>query len=429
MAACFHKIKNIRVMTYLPLIATSLLIITASDIEAVNSARRDTPVELFRKAAAAAEAYHFDEAADLLEQYSNAIPRRGKAPVSEEEFEALTGRVERGQLMMDRVEKIIVIDSITVPKTDFFSAYRLDSSAGTLCDITVLPPGVPALSGQPVFIPESGQTMMWSMPDSTGRGVITELSLLADGSYEPLMMHPELNVESDGEKVNALFPFLMSDGITLYYAMDNPELSLGGLDIFFTRRDGTEFMQPQNVGMPYNSPANDYMLAIDEITGTGWWATDRNAPDSASVTIYRFIPNELRVNYNDSDVEDIAPYARLDSWRATQPAGADYSELLSKPREGKGGSSIPEIRISIPGRGIVTAIKDLKSANARRLANDYIAALNSLQSAEQRLADMRRDYASGNRINSTEIISLERQIPQLRSSAVGIRNEIIKAEL
>ena len=84
---------------------------------------------------------------------------------------------------------------------------------------------------------------------------------------------------------------MMSDGITLYYANDGDN-TLGGYDIFMTRKgDDGRFLQPQNIGMPYNSPYDDYMLAIDEVTGAGWWATDRNQiPDS--VTIYVFVPND-----------------------------------------------------------------------------------------------------------------------------------------
>ena len=91
----------------------------------------------------------------------------------------------------------------------------------------------------------------------------------------------------------------MPDGVTLYFA-NNGENSLGGYDIFMTRRsdgdgEGKEYFQPQNVGMPYNSPFNDFMMAIDEASGLGWWATDRNQIPG-KVTVYVFIPSQMRVN-------------------------------------------------------------------------------------------------------------------------------------
>lgn len=409
---------------------TCFAVIALISSSSSGAPKREQPIELFRQAELAADQYKFSEASELLERYTDALPRRGKAPVSEEEFDALQARIERGVMMMDRVEKIIVIDSIAIPKKDFFAAYRLDPSAGSLRSTeSVLPSGLSAIDNQPVHTPESGQTMIWSMPDSSGRGVITEISILADGSFEPAQSHPELNVEWEGEeKINALYPFLMADGVTLYYAMDHPELSMGGLDIFFTRRNGDEFMQPQNIGMPYNSPANDYMLAIDEATGTGWWATDRNSPDSDSVTIYRFIPNELRVNYNVAETPNLPSLARLDSWRDTQPTGTDYTALLALPAPSGIEKKDHEILVAIPGRGVVTSIKDLHSTSARKLAKEFISATKKLDEAKDKLATLRREYASGKRGNASEIKNLERRVTGLQETVKKTRNQLIQAE-
>lgn len=422
---------SIRKKIYLTSAIAAIMAISSVNAMPPAKAKKEQPIELFRKAEKAADSYRFTEAAELLESYSDALPRRGKAPVSEEEFEALRERVERGCLMMDRVEKIVVIDSIAVPKENFFKAFRLDPSAGALKEATVsLPQGLTAVANQPVFVPENGLSMIWSMPDSSGRGVIAEVSLLADGSYEPVVTHPELNIaaENAGSEVNALFPFMMADGVTLYFAMDNPELSMGGLDIFFTRRNDDEFMQPQNVGMPYNSPADDYMLAIDETTGTGWWATERNSPGSDSVTIYRFIPNELRVNYNASETPDLASLARLDSWRATQPEGADYSKLLALPTKTERGKVEPEIKIFIPGRGLITSVSNLHSPAARQAAKEYLSAVQNIDKSQARLDALRKDYAAGKRTAASEIKNLERRISGQRETLKSLRNQIIKAE-
>lgn len=53
---------------------------------------------------------------------------------------------------------------------------------------------------------------------------------LLDGWSEP---EPLMSLNEQG---NVNYPFLMSDGITLYYASDG-EGSLGGYDIFVTRYD------------------------------------------------------------------------------------------------------------------------------------------------------------------------------------------------
>ena len=52
---------------------------------------------------------------------------------------------------------------------------------------------------------------------------------------------------------------MLSDGLTLYFAAQGPE-SIGGYDIFMTTYDAAEgrFLKPENIGMPFNSTANDY---------------------------------------------------------------------------------------------------------------------------------------------------------------------------
>ena len=105
---------------------------------------------------------------------------------------------------------------------------------------------------------------------------------------------------------------MMQDGMTIYYA-NNGTSSLGGYDIFISRKDDNEYYKPQNIGMPYNSPYDDYMLAIDETTGVGWWATDRNQLGD-SITIYKFIPQDMRINY-DVDTIDLVKFARIQDYR------------------------------------------------------------------------------------------------------------------
>lgn len=87
------------------------------------------------------------------------------------------------------------------------------------------------------------------------------------------------------------YPFMMPDGTTFYFAATGEE-SIGGYDIFVTRFDSESgsFLKAENIGMPFNSTANDYMYAIDEFNDIGWFATDRSQPEG-KVCIYIFIPS------------------------------------------------------------------------------------------------------------------------------------------
>lgn len=91
-------------------------------------------------------------------------------------------------------------------------------------------------------------------------------------------------VNSDG---NEVFPFEMSDGVTLYFGSDGHG-SIGGYDIFMTRYNSEifDYSEPQTVGMPYNTLANDYMMMVDDITGLILWVTDDGmTSDSVKVIV------------------------------------------------------------------------------------------------------------------------------------------------
>ena len=128
-------------------------------------------------------------------------------------------------------------------------------------------------------------------PDST-LSILSRNKLLdkwSDGSLLP---------GSINEAMNADYPYVLTDGITIYYASDGPG-SMGGYDIFVTRYNTNtdSYLMPENVGMPFNSPYNDYMYVIDEFNDLGWFASDRYQPEG-KVCIYVFIPNSSKQVYN-----------------------------------------------------------------------------------------------------------------------------------
>ena len=252
--------------------------------------------------------YDFDGGTKLFTQYETELKRLKKdVPEEAQKDEA---RFMNAKIMLDHVEKIAIIDSIVVDKDSFFKYYRISSGAGTLNDKSVLPFQI-ADSAAIVFEPESKFRMLWGMDayndiDTIGRKHIYEIQKLYDGSWDKaVVLDDAINIDGDSS-----YPFMMSDGLTLYYA-NNGEGSIGGYDIFISRKDSEsgKFYSPQNVGMPFNSPFDDYMLVIDEFTGVGWWATDRNQIPGM-VTIYVYVPNSVRVNYSPDDL-NLASYAKI----------------------------------------------------------------------------------------------------------------------
>ena len=66
------------------------------------------------------------------------------------------------------------------------------------------------------------------------------------------------------------YPFVLSDGATIYYSSKGNG-SIGGYDLFVTRYNinSDTYLAPEQLGMPFNSPYNDYMMVFDEVKGLG----------------------------------------------------------------------------------------------------------------------------------------------------------------
>lgn len=366
--------------------------------------------------------YDFPEASRL---YSLAKKKLRKADTGlNSQYEQYNRQLTTAENFLDRVEQIVIIDSITVPRQEFFKAYRLPASAGRLSGAEGLP--VRGVEAEYVFTNEGGDYKLWAQPDSTGTMRLIESTRLTDGKWsEPAQLPDDLS--EDGDEI---YPFMMADGVTLYYA-DNGSNSIGGYDIMVATRDASDgsFMQPQNLGFPYNSPYDDYLLAIDDLNGVGWWATDRNQVDD-SLTVYVFIPNDLRKNY-DSEEEDVLAYARIDDYIATQPEDSDYTELLTTIRsiDPDAAARKADFHFPMPGGEMYTSYDDFASEKARQLMKRYQASLEAFNDNTATIAKMRKRY-SNNRDAALggKIAAAEKTHEKDRETLRRMRSDIYRFE-
>lgn len=337
-------------------------------------------------------------------------------------------RIRRAADMLGSVEKVQVFDSLTVDKADFLKAYKLSMETGTLNYADVLPESMRSATPE-VFVPQSGNRMIWTMPDSTGCMRLAETYKLADGKWDhPSLLPAELNDGGD-----AAYPFVMADGTTIYYA-SNGVGSIGGYDIFMSRKDfaSGEYLKPQNIGFPYNSPYDDYMYVIDEMTGIGWWATDRNRI-ADKVTIYMFKRNDVRENY-DPDNDDVYSLAALHSIKATWQDDADYT-ALREAVENIGNDAVKteeDFSYYVMNGVRYVCLDDFKSSEARSLMEKRIDLAAQLDADRAELHQMRKAYASAKATARTKmspsILQLENKVASQMDALKRLDNSIRSAE-
>ena len=410
--------KNLLIFLYIIVCPLSLL----SAKKNTKTTQRD-PAVLLEQVVNAYFNYEFEEAKEAYADYMDLLQKKKLEP--SEEFEILQSQLNIATNAFDRVEKIIVVDSLSVPADLFFKYYRLPISAGKLVSTSDLSdnPGIP--EGEYAFMSEGSDYIMWSSLEADSTSVMFEAVKLLDGNWNV----NKLNV-GDNES-DYIYPYMSGDGQTLYFASDGED-SMGGYDIFVAQRDPLtgDFLQPLNVGMPYNSPYNEYLMAIDEENGLGWWATDRNAPEG-KLTIYVYIINEIRQNYPPS-TDDLAGFARIDNYRQTQPEERkqEINNILKNLPQGDVVISEKpgDFEFTISGKKTYHKLSDFRNKKAAEQMSLYLNKLRDLKKTESDLKRMRKSYSEGNKNSANQIVELEEKLEKQQREAQLIKNEIYRLE-
>ncbi|MDR1357137.1 MAG: tetratricopeptide repeat protein [Tannerellaceae bacterium] len=266
--------------------------------------------------------YRFDEAVDMYAEY---IDIRAKRKDDIEPYKKRLDIAEKAYRMVDKVENVQIIDSIVVDRNNFLQAYTLSEEAGRIASYRdFFQTGEQVAST--VYVNEIGDRICYAHPeDGQERYSLFSQSKLLDKWSDEKRLPENINNNSG----NSNYPFILTDGATIYYASDSEE-SIGGLDLFVTRYNiNTDtYLTPEQLGMPFNSLANDYMLVIDEKKGLGWFASDRNQP-AGKVCIYLFVPDEQRNRIESDDIDLKRSRALITSIADTWSRPNGYAELIS----------------------------------------------------------------------------------------------------
>ena len=370
--------------------------------------------------------YQFDKAEELLNQDIKKLKRK-RQPTNAEERE-LQG-IARMRSMMRATERVTVIDSLVVDKNAFLNHVKLSPESGEISPYGAFFHRTDE-SGCTVYLSELGNKIYFAQPDEDKR-----LRLFTSDLVGGKWTTPHKLDELDGDDAQN-YPFMLSDGVTLYYAAQGEE-SIGGYDIFVTRYDMDEkkFLHPENLGMPFNSPANDYMLAIDEFNQLGWFVSDRNQPEDKAC-IYVFIPDDVRKAY-DADIYEEDELCRLalihsiaETWGDKEAVAQARQRLQAALDAPKAAKKQKDFEFVIDNRDTYTLLNDFKSPEARGKMAAWQKKRMQLDKDRQQLQNLRGRYAGSNDARrqtlSQQILHLEAQCEkaeaELHAEAKAIRN-------
>ncbi|MBR6433607.1 MAG: hypothetical protein IKS70_04270, partial [Bacteroides sp.] len=347
-----------------------------------------------------------------------------------QEAEKLLEKSRNNLRMLKGVEEVCFVDSFVVDKENFLEAYKLSNESGKLFMYNT-------------YFKDSGKQGGTVYETELGNKVYYG-ELQADSTLSILSRNKLLDTWSNGnplpgsinEGINASYPYVLTDGITIYYASDGSH-SMGGYDIFVTRYNTNtgSYLAPENIGMPFNSLYNDYMYVVDEFNNLGWFASDRYQPEN-KVCIYVFIPNVSKqvYNYEAMEPDKLIALAQLhsikDTWTDTNAVKTAQERLQKTAFEKPEATPKHDFELIIDDYTTYYRSDDFRSPQAKALYNRYSQLERSYKQQQEKLEKMRSEYSDAPKEKkagmSAAILDLERRVQQLSAeleqTIVKVRN-------
>lgn len=230
----------------------------------------------------------------------------------------------------------------------------------------------------------------------------------------------------------------MADGVTIYFAAKDEE-TLGGYDLFVSRynMNTDTYLAPERLNMPFNSLFNDYMMAVDEEKGIGWFASDRYMP-KGKVCIYTFVPNKVVKTIQSEDESYLAGRAKISSIKSTWQKNNNYKNLIALARQ----EAVVKVEVTHDFEFVINDNKtyykmsDFKNRTAQSTYSKVVEMKSELKGLSEKLEKLRADYSTASlqdekRRMSSDIYSLEKEVEQLQVSIpqmeIQARNQEIQA--
>ncbi len=246
--------------------------------------------------------YEFDEA---IKQYDRFLKYASASDIRNDKAEMYRTQCEVGKGLSSKVYSLEVNKRDTLIKADLLNYYNPVDDAGKIMtnsdffEAGVDPNGI-------LYLTERGDEVYFTLVDeNNGQRDLYKMEKLLDGWGESTALDA-LNSEAD-----EMYPYLMIDGKTLFFS-SNREGGLGGYDIYKSTFDSESksFNSPVNLGIPFNSPKDDFFFVTDEFNSKGWFASNRETSDSL-IMVYQIKWDDSVVKSLVTDMNEVKDVASL----------------------------------------------------------------------------------------------------------------------
>ena len=341
---------------------------------------------------------------------------------------------QRLESMRGFTQKVMFIDSVVVSKSKLLSSLNIPDEAGSIqaynkfFNTTDQPNSI-------VYLNQLRNKCVFSKFTDGGWDLYSKEMIGEKWSNAV----PLKGLDILGDDVDINWPFLLSDGTTLYFAAKGEE-SIGGFDIFMTRYDETtqSYLKPENIGMPFNSIDNDYFFIVDEYDGIGWFATDRNQPEG-KVCIYSFIYNNVRENYvvDEYTPEQLRQLSEIHSisqtWTSNQARLGALEQLTAVYKRKFTQKKKNDFEFVINDELTYTTLTDFRSVEAAEMYVDLNELLRKKNKLDSSIERARIAYPTARQAQreqyKQQLLAAEKQSEKYETDIKNLSKEIRRIEL
>ncbi|MBT3209508.1 MAG: hypothetical protein HN704_09225 [Bacteroidetes bacterium] len=245
--------------------------------------------------------YQFDKAKVYYEKFLQKAKRKDAA-----NFETIRQieMCQNGMEITKSVKKLKTIKNVSIKNDDFFRAYRINFSG----KFTPKPKEFFSINeklriksnqqyqNEIIFYSEKSDIIYYSSWfNRSGLDIVVKQKLKKNKWTQTQKLSEIINTKYDDA-----FPFLHTDGKTLYFSSKGHN-SMGGYDIFKTTFDSVEntWSEPTNLNFPINTPHDDFLFVLNNEKNTATFASNRMT-DKTRISVFTISLNEnsekLRVN-------------------------------------------------------------------------------------------------------------------------------------
>ena len=254
--------------------------------------------------------YQFEKAVENLEWFKK---RAGKKQLKELNVQNYIAMAQNGLYLIKYIKEPSVYSKTIIDQNDFYKNYKFDDLEGKFVDrFEYFNQEKDSLAENSIlYVPDilKRNEILYFSAKNKKRGDydIYRITRLTDTSWS--------KPENLGDIINTPFdenyPYLHSDGTTLYFASEG-HYSMGGYDLFSStwNWDNQEWTEPENLDFPINSPFNDILFVPSPNKKTAFFTSDRETTEP-NVIVYKLKLNNSEPYIEIKNHEELLEFARL----------------------------------------------------------------------------------------------------------------------